>query len=611
MTPGQPLLPLRTRVLFLLVLLHSGHVYPDQATTCKVLPDGKEDCPSADEAYGSDRKITEGGFDIKDEDMEGEAIMNSNDLNDDYNPYLDLATDQLKALNEDETDEDDYDDDDDDYDDNRIDDTFDRKRYEIDSHGRCKDDNHDECGMYAESGLCATEPTLTHMKCPRSCLLCPDQHVPGKSQDENFWRRAALSEGLLPDFEDFPDDPKKAAEDCIDTDERCQSWANEGECENNPDYMLNNCKKACKTCAVPIPSAEMEQRSKKVYDVAVEFGAGYWLFVKGEAQTIEGQKKVGTEEIVRKTMTYMRDIVIPDRKFDNVRKDCINRHGLCAFWAVLGECENNPGYMTLQCAPSCETCHLIDIKTRCPIDPEAKPAFHPGEMDAMFQRIADGHFDQYSPHFELKPEKGEKDGLWIVTFDDFLTEEECDRLIALGHGQKYERSMDVGEVKFDGTFDTHLSTSRTSENAWCTGECEKNNVTLTVLKRIENVTTVPYANYESLQILKYDEGQFYRQHHDFIDHQSERQCGPRILTFFLYLSDVEEGGGTGFGPLKLTVQPKRGKALLWPSALDSNLKRSDMRTQHEALKVIKGTKFAANAWIHLYDYQEPNKIGCT
>lgn len=25
-------------------------------------------------------------------------------------------------------------------------------------------------------------------------------------------------------------------------------------------------------------------------------------------------------------------------------------------------------------------------------------------------------------------------------------------------------------------------------------------------------------------------------HHDYIPHQRERQCGPRLLTFFLYLS---------------------------------------------------------------------------
>jgi prolyl 4-hydroxylase len=91
----------------------------------------------------------------------------------------------------------------------------------------------------------------------------------------------------------------------------------------------------------------------------------------------------------------------------------------------------------------------------------------------------------------------------------------------------------------------------------------------------------------------------------------DRQCGPRILTFFLYLSDVEAGGGTNFPQLDLTIEPKRGRALLWPSILNSNPLAKDSRTYHQALEVIEGTKFAANGWIHMYDYVTPQKSGCT
>jgi len=73
---------------------------------------------------------------------------------------------------------------------------------------------------------------------------------------------------------------------------------------------------------------------------------------------------------------------------------------------------------------------------------------------------------------------------------------------------------------------------------------------------------------EDLQLLKYKEGQFYSTQyvfffirfdwdvtliciethlfdyssHDFIEYQVDRPCGPRILTAFLYLNDVEAGG---------------------------------------------------------------------
>lgn len=43
-----------------------------------------------------------------------------------------------------------------------------------------------------------------------------------------------------------------------------------------------------------------------------------------------------------------------------------------------------------------------------------------------------------------------------------------------------------------------------------------------------------------------DVGQFYNVHHDYIKYQLDRFEGVRILTMFLYLNDVEEGGGTNF-----------------------------------------------------------------
>lgn len=68
--------------------------------------------------------------------------------------------------------------------------------------------------------------------------------------------------------------------------------------------------------------------------------------------------------------------------------------------------------------------------------------------------------------------------------------------------------------------------------------------------------------------MQYEVGQYYRSHHDYIRHQRERHCGPRILTFFLYLTDVEEGGATRLNDLGIDVEPKVGRALLWPSVMN-------------------------------------------
>ena len=110
---------------------------------------------------------------------------------------------------------------------------------------------------------------------------------------------------------------------------------------------------------------------------------------------------------------------------------------------------------------------------------------------------------------------------------------------------------------------------------------------------------------------QYAKGQFYRTHHDYIDYQLERPCGVRMLTFFLYLNDDGlEGGGTNFPDLDITVMPKKGRALLWPSVLNESANEIDERTLHQALPVEAGTKFAANAWMHQGDYKDAHERNC-
>jgi hypothetical protein len=36
-------------------------------------------------------------------------------------------------------------------------------------------------------------------------------------------------------------------DDCSDKYDKCSFWANNGQCEKNPNYMLQNCCKSCKS----------------------------------------------------------------------------------------------------------------------------------------------------------------------------------------------------------------------------------------------------------------------------------------------------------------------------------------------------------------------------
>jgi len=438
---------------------------------------------------------------------------------------------------------------------------------------------------------------------------------------------------------------------CYDDHVTCPQWASSGECDKNPNYMLVSCRKSCNNCPVKELEVDLKDTTNtedKEYLKAIQ---GY-----GKKQSADGDKPGETLSNIREAVLYMRDYVHAENPTHNMSQhvitSCENKHELCAYWAVLGECDVNPAYMATNCGPVCQSCEKIDMDTRCgKRDPNMRPALHHGEMNLMFERIVqmapgnqseasriaarEGRLqDDGSPYYTVNvhsrpasnsPPPDENSGVipvnklqdrkedpWVITMDNFLTEEECDYLINFGYKNGYERSKDVGAQKFDGSFDSYESKTRTSANAWCDDKsgCRNNPNVKRIMKRLEKATQISTDNFEDFQMLKYEVGQFYRLHHDYIDHQKDRLCGPRILTFFLYLSDVDEAGGTGFEDLGIVVTPKKGRALLWPSVMNHDPSLKDGRTRHEALTVKKGTKFAANAWIHLWNYVDSKKLGC-
>jgi prolyl 4-hydroxylase len=213
----------------------------------------------------------------------------------------------------------------------------------------------------------------------------------------------------------------------------------------------------------------------------------------------------------------------------------------------------------------------------------------------MFERLtAEPYLSKYSVEILSSPETGDP---WVITMENVVSEVEAARLIELGGAEGYERSSDVGAMRPDGTFEHSFNDGRTSTNAWCTDDCWEDPVGQAVAKRLSNLTDIPDDHSENLQLLKYEVDQFYQVHHDYIPMHYTRQQGVRLLTAYLYLSDVEAGGGTNFDQLEITVTPKIGRVLLWPSVLDEDPDEKDERTTHQALPVEAGVKYGANGKI--------------
>ena len=78
----------------------------------------------------------------------------------------------------------------------------------------------------------------------------------------------------------------------------------------------------------------------------------------GEPQTIDQSYADEMMEKIEEARRYMRDEVLVNPKYDRVRSICKNKHALCTYWSVLGECSNNPAYMNINCAPVCGVCEV-------------------------------------------------------------------------------------------------------------------------------------------------------------------------------------------------------------------------------------------------------------
>ncbi len=130
---------------------------------------------------------------------------------------------------------------------------------------------------------------------------------------------------------------------CLNEHELCDFWASKGECENNPNYMLKGCRKACNNCAGnKVPSNAQAQLNEKdrILKEVERFGV---------KQDVSGTKSNETMLVVRQTIDYMRNYIHaenPTHKLGaDIIKACTNNDKLCAFWAAIGECEKNAGFM--------------------------------------------------------------------------------------------------------------------------------------------------------------------------------------------------------------------------------------------------------------------------
>lgn len=190
-------------------------------------------------------------------------------------------------------------------------------------------------------------------------------------------------------------------------------------------------------------------------------------------------------------------------------KECKDINDICALDAEDGECEKNPGWMHINCPVSCNTCHLLDPKQRCSranLGMTDSPAYQTGDMNKMFRDIIPRFGRVYD--VEVLSESP-----WVVVLHNFLKEPEIKAFLNHVDG-RWHRSRDVGPANEIGQISAVVTRNRTSSQVWCHGDCDSDPHVLSVTRKIQDLTRIPYSHFESYQILRYNPGEYYLEHHD-------------------------------------------------------------------------------------------------
>jgi len=178
--------------------------------------------------------------------------------------------------------------------------------------------------------------------------------------------------------------------------------------------------------------------------------------------------------------------------------------------------------------------------------------------------------------------------MYIEEFDEFITDEESDELIAIVENSAHKlTTLGGGEQKH-----------RIAYGSWV----ENSNPIADYIKtKIADYLDIPKENMERIQLVRYPVGGEYKPHYDgfhkntnYYDPEIDKG-GQRKLTALIYLNEDFKGGETAFPKLGITVTPQKNKLIAW-----GNLKKTgelDHDSLHAGLPVTEGVKYIAVVWI--------------
>ena len=183
----------------------------------------------------------------------------------------------------------------------------------------------------------------------------------------------------------------------------------------------------------------------------------------------------------------------------------------------------------------------------------------------------------------------------IYCVDQFLTDDECERVI-----EKCKPHMAPCVTKDPKTGAVGPDPRRTSTEAMLP-QAEAPSIVSKLVKLLD----CREDQLEILQVLRYENSQFFSEHTDGFDGPTTAagfEDSGRLVTIFVYLNDVRNGGHTEFSNLGFSVAPKKGSAVIHFPA--SEQLKEDERTLHRGMPAID-EKWLLATWLWQHSRTDP------
>jgi hypothetical protein len=116
------------------------------------------------------------------------------------------------------------------------------------------DDNYDEGAMNEWINACITPPSPDEIN---QRIALANEYCQGNGINLNYWSKNANNFVLV-----TTQDPGDSTKKIVDQNDSCSGWADSGECEKNPNYMLTMCAASCNKVGANVPGANIRPFAK-------------------------------------------------------------------------------------------------------------------------------------------------------------------------------------------------------------------------------------------------------------------------------------------------------------------------------------------------------------